>query len=174
MHSLLPLTTIISLGLLVATPTLASAEGAPQETASSPTFGVGYKLGNGVGFAGIDLIASPIPHLAFELQLSHLADFESGYAILPSAVGTLRATGSTPYVKVGALYLAVSDSDVTVTGSGGFANIGYEWRFNSGLGIQLGGGVGYIQDITAVSGNTIVSIGGEAHANLELGLRYRF
>tara|TARA_R110002096_G_scaffold299503_6_gene494162 strand:- start:63341 stop:63802 length:462 start_codon:yes stop_codon:yes gene_type:complete len=139
-----------------------------------PTFGVGYKVGNGVGSIGADIIVSPIPHLSFELQASWLSDFDSGYAVLPSVVASLWDQGSTPYIKAGALYLSATLDDATGTGTGGFANIGYEWKLQSGLGIQLGGGVSYIQDRTVVSDNQIASIGGKVNPNLELGLRYRF
>src|SRR4051794_1657238 len=36
--------------------------------ATSTHLGVGYKIGNGIGFLGGDLIISPIPHLALDLQ----------------------------------------------------------------------------------------------------------
>lgn len=182
MHEvLMPVVTAFS--LLVASSVHARTPPAPTTpntlaSQPAPTFGVGYKLGNGVGFAGIDLIASPIPHFSVELQAAALLQFDSGYAVLPSVVGSLKATGSTPYVKVGYMYLSVADdfagTSVTASGSGGFANIGYEWKYDSGLAIQLGGGVNYIQEITVMSDETVSSLGGEAYFNLELGLRYRF
>ncbi len=154
----------------------ASVQSAHSQPTSKPApkFGVGYKIGNGVGVIGADVIVAPVAHLSFEIQAAYLNGFDSGFSILPSVVGSLWDQGSTPYLKVGALYVSATLGDVTASGTGGFANLGYEWKWQSGLGIQLGGGIGYIQDITAVSGNQSATIGGDVHPNLEVGLRYRF
>ncbi len=159
------------LALSLASLASSDAHAAPDE---GPSFGVGYKVGNGVGFTSLDLLVSPIPRLTIELQAAYLPDFDSGYGVLPALVGSLKKTGSTPYVKAGAIYVTATDDQATASGTGVFANIGYEWKLDSGLGIQLGGGINYIGEITAVSGNTVVTLGGEAAPNLELGLRYRF
>ncbi len=161
---------IIALTLI---PAIAHAQ-SPSAT-SKPEFGIGYKAGNGVGFAGLDLIVSPFKHLSFELQgSSFFGGFDSGFAIAPGVVGAWHDQGSTPYVKLGAIYIHATLDDAVVDGTGGFANIGYEWKWDYGLGIQLGGGVGYLQELKAVSGNESVTIGGKVSPNLEIGVRYRF
>lgn len=167
--------------LMLALPSLASAQSAPasqpvpQELQNKPEFGIGYKVGNGVGFTGIDLIFSPVSHLSFELQASWLTGFDSGYAILPAVQAELWTSGSTPYCKVGGLYVHATLDGATASGRGAFGNIGYEWKWDSGVGIQLGGGVGYIQEVTAMSASgQSATVGGEVMPNLELGLRYRF
>jgi hypothetical protein len=63
---------------------------------------------------------------------------------------------------------------VTASASGGFANLGYEWRWQSGLGILLGGGVGYLGNVHATNGVETVDAPGGTHVNLETGLRYMF
>ena len=150
--------------------TFADTSTGPHQT----KLGIGYKMGNGAGFTGVDLIVSPIRHLSFELQGSWLTGFDSGYAILPGVIGELHTSGSTPYLKAGVLYVAATLGDVSASGTGGFANIGYEWKWQSGFGIQLGGGDGYNQEVKAVTGDQTVSIGGKVNPNLEIGLRYRF
>jgi hypothetical protein len=150
-------------------------------------FGIGYKAGNGVGFLGADLIVNPIPHLGFDLQASFepmsvttigpgASTTESGllWAIVPAVTGYLFPRGSTPYLSAGMVYahLGLETASATVTGT--FANIGYEWKWKSGLGLQLGGGVGYITHGEAMSGNATIEVGGKLNPNLEIGLRYMF
>src|SRR5438045_4002919 len=52
-----------------ATPPSATPPVAPQAEAARPerVLGVGYKLGNGIGFFGADVIISPMPHVSLDL-----------------------------------------------------------------------------------------------------------
>jgi hypothetical protein len=178
---------IAILGLLTAT---AAAEPPGATTPEAPAapqklLGVGYKAGNGVGFLGADLIVNPIPHLGFDLQGSlfpvtiqspnGMTSSATGYAIAPAVRGYLYdGQRSTPYLSVGAVYARLTLDTVTAAATGTFANLGYEWRWSFGLGIHVGGGVGYLTKAEATDGVRTVSFGGKVNPNLEFGLSYMF
>ncbi len=159
--------------LLLASSTAALANETETSTEAS-TLGVGYKIGNGVGFTGVDILVSPIPHISLDLQVSWMGGFDTGIAVVPELQYSLDAEGSSPYLGIGGLYLYAEDGGITESGFGFVSNLGYEWKWDSGLGLQLGGGVSYIQEITVTNGISSTTIGGKYNPNLELGLRYRF
>jgi hypothetical protein len=146
--------------------------------ATNTHVGVGYKIGNGIGFLGADAILSPVPHLALDLQVSVFS--------VAAAGGTANGVGwapmlqlyfndpgrSTLYVGVGWIHASASLQNVNASVNGFAANVGYEWKWQSGFGLLLGGGVAILGDATATNGSTTVSIGGGAHPNLELGFRF--
>lgn len=142
--------------------------------------GVGYKIGNGLGFVGGDLIIAPIPHLTLDLQanwfsMSSGSSSATGYGLAPSVQGHLfDGQVSSPYAGLGYVYATLSLDGVTASAQGVFANLGYEWRWESGLGILLGGGVGQLGAINATNGVETISSPGGTHFNLEVGLRYMF
>src|SRR5450432_1613351 len=113
---------------------------APEPVAEKK-LGVGYKIGNGIGFVGGDIIVAPIEHLAFDLQLNYLAFSEpngtaKGLGFAPSVQGRLNGGQlSTPYLGLGWVHASLSLQNVSASASGFFANVGYEWRWDSGLGI---------------------------------------
>jgi hypothetical protein len=156
----------------------------PAGTATAPTdhvLGVGYKLGDGIGFFGADVIVQPVPHIALDLYGTYVTLSASsgqtgtGYAIAPAVQYHMRDGGvSTPYAAVGMQYVHLTLGDATGSGTGVFANLGYEWKWRSGLGLQLGGGVQYITKVEAMSGTTSISLGGMVAPNLEFGVRYMF
>ena len=148
----------------------------PEEVAPEKLLGVGYKFGNGIGFAGGDIIVNPLPHLSLDLQVACPSDY-SGYGVAPSAQFHLFAgRQSTPYVGVGLQYVSLSSGDITSTGTGYFANVGYEWKWLSGLGILAGIGVQHLSTIEATSSTSTstVSVPGGTNLNLEFGVRYMF
>jgi hypothetical protein len=163
-------------------PPVASA--APSAVPSPPPpekrLGVGFKIGNGLGFVGGDLIVAPIDHLAFDLQASWLSDkldtgTATGYGFAPGVQGRLFAGQvSTPYVALGLLYAHLALNGVTASATGFFMNIGYEWRWDFGLGILLGAGVGHLGTVHATDGVTSLDSPGGTHFNLEAGVRYSF
>jgi hypothetical protein len=143
--------------------------------------GVGYKAGNGIGFLGGDVIVNVVPHVAIDAQASYFSLATSdgqtgtGYGLAPAVHGELYVgQRSTPYAAVGLQYASLTVGSATGTGAGGFVNLGYEWKWQSGLGIQLGGGVQYLSKIEATDGNTTLMTGGKVNPNLEIGLRYMF
>ena len=76
---------------------------------------------------------------------------------------TWGSDGSTPRRRCRTLHASVD---------GVAANLGYEWKWQSGLGILLGAGVTNLGDATASDGSSTVNIDGGVHFNLEFGLRY--
>lgn len=146
----------------------------PPAPAPIKRLGVGYKAGNGIGFAGADLIITVMPNVVLDLQVAAVTGFDSGFALAPAVQGYLRAQGSSPYLGAGLQYVRVTLDDTTASGTGYFANIGYEWKWDGGLGIQLGGGVQYLGKITAQSATQMATLEGGFNPNLEIGLRYRF
>lgn len=151
--------------------------------------GVGYKVGNGIGFTGGDLVYRALPHVSFDLQVSYyfsrdaLSDGSavtySGMGFAPAVHAQLRAVGHTPYLSVGAIYvrLGAHHDSQTITGSGTgfFANAGYEWRFASGFGILVGGGVGDLMTMHLEDGSASADMTPhQIYLNIEGGVRYFF
>jgi hypothetical protein len=161
-------------------PTFAQNEQSAPPPVVRKRLGVGYKIGNGLGFVGGDLIIAPLPHVTLDLQanwfsISSAGSSASGYGLAPSVQGHLfDGQVSSPYAGLGYVYATLSLDGVTASAHGVFANLGYEWRWDSGLGILLGGGVGQLGAITATNGAETVSSPGGTHFNLEVGLRFMF
>ena len=186
--------TKIPLVLLVLPILLASASASAQEPAPTPPaspvapvpapvrpFGVGLKLGDGIG-AGADVFVDVAPHLAVDVMAtpfhSAVADGPDvyGFGLAPELQLELAATGSTPYVGVGGQYVTArvtGEPRATVTGE--FANLGYDWKLRSGLGIDVGLGAQHLNRtvFTDALGNDVV-VGGVTALNLELGVRWMF
>lgn len=156
-----------------------SNSGAP---APNDHFGLGYKVGNGLGFLGADMIITPIPHLSLDFQVSlfsvktptHNANgfgLAPMFQIFPNEMGR-----STPYFGFGLIYASASLQNAHASVNGIALNVGYEWKWESaqsGFGILLGGGAAVMGDATATDGTNTVNISGGAHFNLEFGLRFR-
>ena len=161
-------------------PTFAQNAAQSAPAVARKRMGVGYKIGNGLGFLGGDLIIAPIPHVTVDLQANWFSmssgdSSATGYGVAPSVQGHLfDGQVSSPYAGLGYVYATLSLDGVTASAQGVFANLGYEWRWDSGLGILLGGGVGYVGAINATNGVETVSSPGGTHVNLEVGLRYMF
>jgi hypothetical protein len=150
----------------------------PDDPATNTHIGVGYKIGNGLGFFGLDTIVSPVPHIAFDIQVSLFS--------VPASGGTAAGVGwapmfqlyfsdpgrSTAYLGVGWIHAEASLQNVKASVDGFAANLGYEWKWQSGFGILLGAGVANLGNVTATDGTDTVNIDGGVHFNLEFGLRY--
>jgi hypothetical protein len=149
-----------------------------EPPATATHLGLGYKIGNGLGFVGGDLIISPVPHVALDLQASTFTATAGplkadGYGLAPALHIEIREPGrSTPYIGAGYLRVSVSMDGVRDGASGGFVNGGYEWKWSSGLGIILGGGIGYLGDIRISTGNALLYRDGGWLPMLEAGLRF--
>jgi hypothetical protein len=148
--------------------------------ASATHLGLGYKIGNGLGFAGTDLIISPATHLVFDLQANVFSaatdnGTAQGYGLAPAVQAYFNDPGvSTPYVGAGFVYAALSLNNIKASASGAFFNAGYEWKWNWGMGILLGAGVCYLGSIEATNGYNTISQSGGAHFNIESSLRFMF
>jgi hypothetical protein len=143
--------------------------------------GVGYKLGNGIGIFGADVIINPVPHLSIDLYGTYVqisdgkGDNGTGYAAAPALqYHVFDHRRSTPYAAVGMQYVHLTLGSAAASGTGVFANLGYEWKWASGFAIQLGGGIQHISKVEASDGTRMVTTGGQTAPNLELGFRYMF
>jgi hypothetical protein len=166
-------------------PAPAPPPGEAPHAVRAHTLGVGYKLGDGIGFEGADIIVSPAPHIVLDLfgsifpvnavTAGGATTTTNGYAFAPGVQYHLRDEGqSTPYAAVGLQYAHLTLDGASATAVGFYANLGYEWKWTSGFGILLGGGLQYIQKAEATSGTTTVTFGGSVMPNLEFSLRYMF
>jgi hypothetical protein len=158
---------------------------APAVAVSAPAppakrVGIGYKVGNGLGFIGGDILIAPVEHLVLDLQANYFSystsgSTASGYGLAPAVQGRLNAGQvSSPYLGAGYLYARLTLGNVTSSGSGFFVNAGYEWRWVSGLGIIVGGGLCRLSELTATDGITTIHRAGGFGPNIEAGLRYMF
>jgi hypothetical protein len=167
------------LGFAAAAAVVLAARAAAAEETSPHWLGAGYKIGNGVGFMGADIVAR-LPHLSVDLQGNYLSEgttggqTATGWAVAPTLDAQLHSVGHTPYIGVGLVYLHLSLQDVTATVTGFLFNAGYEWRFDSGIGILVGGGVSYVPNVRATNGTTTISENIGFGPNIEAGLRYFF
>ena len=142
--------------------------------------GVGYKVGNKLGFVGADLLIEPVEHLTFDLQASWFntasnSDTLKGFGLAPAVQYHFKGGQvSSAYIGAGYIYARMSLNDLTASSQGGFLNAGYEWRWANGLGILVGGGFAHVSSVRKTDGfATIVAEGGTL-PNLEAGLRFLF
>jgi hypothetical protein len=166
---------------------LAAPNAARAEETDAQPFGIGYKIGNGIGFVGADAIVRAIPYVAFDLQANYLSISQAdqgtgttvtatGYGFAPTVQGQLKPVGHTPYLGLGFAYAHLSLGGTSGSVSALLVNAGYEWRFASGVGVLVGGGIQDIGSVHLVSadGSSSISEAGGAHFNLEAGVRYYF
>jgi len=148
--------------------------------ATATHLGIGYKIGNGLGFLGGDIIVSPIPHVVLDLQantfsLTTSSGTATGFGLAPALQMDIRPPGvSTPYIGVGWVYAKLSLNNVIASASGIFINAGYEWKWSFGMGIILGGGVCYLGKISATDGTTTITQDAQLLPSLEAGIRFMF
>jgi hypothetical protein len=167
-----------SLSILLLLASTAHADA--TDTPDSKTVGIGYKAGNGIGFFGADVIVNPTAHLGLDLHAAVFPVTGNGenaliYAVAPAVQGYLfGGQRSTPYASVGIVYAHLTLGGATASVLGTFVNLGYEWRWSSGLGVQLGGGISYINKAEATDGQSMVSFGGNINPNIEIGVGYMF
>jgi hypothetical protein len=166
--------------------TLAGAAGnaRAEETDSGHGIGVGYKIGNGLGFVGADVVGRYIPHVAIDLQANYVsvsvgqpngsALTASGYGFAPMVQAQWKTIGHTPYLGVGLVYAHESLEGATASATGFLLNAGYEWRFASGVGVLVGGGIDDLGTIHATSPTATLDAPGGVLFNLEAGVRYFF
>jgi opacity protein-like surface antigen len=174
------LTPFLLLGALL---TVGAGRAHAEETEPHPV-GVGYKIGNGLGFLGADILLRLVPHVVFDLQANYISLAErvyggpsqtvTGYGLAPTVQSQLKPIGHTPYLGIGMVYVHESLNDVTASATGLLVNAGYEWRFASHVGVLVGGGIAYLGKISATNGTSTIEQSGGFHPNLEVGVRYYF
>jgi len=155
--------------LLCATPARAAEE------VEARKIGIGYKIGNGIGFLGGDIVLRLIPHVALDLQASYASVGDlSGYGLAPTLQLQLKDAGHTPYLSGGLQYANLSNDTAAGYATGFVINAGYEWRFSSGLGILVGGGIQDLGTVHVTKGTATGTGSGGVNPNLEAGVRYFF
>jgi hypothetical protein len=174
------LSTCLLLGVILS---IAAGRAHAEETDPHPV-GVGYKIGNGLGFVGADLLLRLVPHVVFDLQANYVSLSEpvyggasqsvTGYGFAPTVQFQLKPIGHTPYLGIGLVYVHESLNDVTASATGLLVNAGYEWRFASGVGVLVGGGIDDVGKLSATNGTTTIEQSGGVLFNLEIGARYYF
>ena len=146
-----------------------------DEELQARKIGVGYKIGNGIGFTGGDIVIRLIPHVAFDLQAAYASiDGMTGYGLAPTIQAQWKDAGHTPYIGAGLQYANLSDATRGGYVTGFVVNAGYEWRFANGLGILVGGGIQDLGAVHATKGTVVNENAGGARPNLEAGVRYFF
>jgi hypothetical protein len=152
----------------------------PEDPSRDRLFGIGYKAGNGIGFIGGDIIVGIVPHLNVDLQASYFrvettGDTAHGFALAPMLQLHVTAGGrNTIYVGGGMQYARVELEGLTAVVKGVVANLGYIWKWPSGFGILLGGGVQYFWGVGESNGSVVISRDAGAYPNLEFGVRQMF
>jgi hypothetical protein len=149
----------------------------PEPQVPEKKLGVGFKIGDALGFLGADVIVAPVEHLAIDAQINY-----QGYGGATSIGYVAELQGrfmggqrSTPYVGVGFLHDTLTMGKDSQSTSGFVANVGFEWRWNQGLGILLGGGVVHAPQVTVSDGGLFgVTKFGGWNPNLEFGVRWMF
>jgi hypothetical protein len=150
------------------------------DTASPHTFAVGYKIGNGLGFTGAEVVFGLGDHLSLGLQANYisvqddLGETVKGYGVLPFAQYRFFKAGSSPYVSAGPLYIQMALGDVSASATGVVGNLGWEWIWKSGLSVNVGAGVGHLGTIKATNGVSSIDVPGATMFNIESALRYYF
>ena len=171
-RTLVIFTCALALGVALAPPPAQAEETEPH------LVGVGYKIGNGLGFLGGDVIVRALPHVALGSagKLLFGVGHELGERLRPGPDPAVPMDPGWPHALPGAgLPLCASlVGRCSASASGVLLNAGYEWRFASGVGILLGGGAAYLGNIQATNGIDTLTRAGGWHFNIEAGLRYYF
>ncbi len=170
------ISSIVSRVLIIAAAVAVVLKPAHAEEVQARKIGVGYKIGNGIGFAGGDVVLRLLPHVVFDLQASYASiDGMTGYGLAPTVQLQLKDVGHTPYLGVGIQYARLSDDDRGGYVTGFVANAGYEWRFASGVGVIVGGGIQDLGQVHVTKGIAASDgTAGGVRFNLEAGVRYFF
>jgi hypothetical protein len=156
---------VIALPLLTA-PALAE----PVAPAATPWLAAGYKIGNGLGPAGVDLVVQPLPRWGLDVQIARSA---IGVDFAPALQYQLDPASGT-YVSLGYNRTALEVFGQPLGRNGLFANVGRQWQPWPKVGVIAG--VGYhtaLPSTDVVFGQTVTSAGWGA-VNFEFGLRYYF
>ena len=173
---------------LVAAPLVAAAQQvapmappvAPVQEVTSKHVGVGYKIGNGLGFVGGDVIIAPTDRLSIDLQVGRLSTSAgdttaTGFGVAPAVQFRFNdSPGSSPYMGLGYLYAQITLNQATAHVQGVFLNGGYEWRWANGLGLLLGGGFNYLGTLEATDGVVVVKRKAQLVPEIEFGFRFLF
>ena len=166
---------VLSIPLAEASPRV-GGEGQAEATAITRGLNAGYKRGIGLGNYGAAFGVSTTPHLSINLQAFAVPEQgASGFALAPEIQASMfGGYRSSPYVAAGFQYLRLSFGDVVGDGFGGFATIGYEWKWPIGISVQVGAGLHGREDVAGSRGIVSISQSATFGAHWDLGVRYWF
>ena len=140
--------------------------------------GVGFHTGNFIGPLAFDVIIRPLPHIAVDLQAGYWSASDigaHGLVVAPQLQWEFRrGWRSTPYAGLAFRYEEDWSDGVTATSKGGFLVGGWQFRWRSGFGVLLGGGVLYMTSVTLNTPRAGYGSSGGWFGTYEVGVRYFF
>jgi hypothetical protein len=142
-----------------------------------PLVGVGFHAGNFIGPLAFEVIIRPLPHIALDLQAGYWSsDIDAhGLAVAPQLQWEFRrGWRSTPYAGLAFRYEEDWLDGVSATSKGGFLVGGWQFRWQSGFGVLLGGGVLYMTSVALNTPGASHWASGGWFGTYEVGVRYFF
>jgi hypothetical protein len=139
--------------------------------------GMGLHAGNFIGPLAFDVIIRPLPHIAVDLQTGYWSSEigAHGLAFAPQLQWELRrGWRSTPYAGLAFRYEEDWLDGVRATSKGGFLVGGWQFRWHSGFGALLGGGVLYKTSVALNTPRAVYGSSGGWFGTYEVGGRYFF
>lgn len=143
---------------------------ATAATAEPIQVGAGYKVGNGLSFAGVDVVVQPLPRWGLDLQVAKSA---IGLDWAPAVQYQLDPATQT-YVSLGYNRTALEIFGQGLGRNGVFANVGRQWQPWPRVGLVAGVGYQYALPQTDVVFGQTVNTLGVGSLNFEFGVRYYF
>lgn len=132
-------------------------------------FAAGYKVGNGLGLLGADVVVMPAARWALDLQLAKSA---TGVDFAPALQYQFDNAGD--YVALGYERTAYEVLGQVMGRNGLFANVGRQWQPLPWLGVIAGIGYQYGFGARDTVADQTVDTPGYGGLNVELGVRYVF
>lgn len=157
--------------------TTAEVQSANVETPRrEPIVGLGLHPGNFIGPLAFDVIVCPWAHLAFDLQVGYwsLENNVRGLGVGPQLQWRFLRGWQTPYMAALFRYEEVWSDGVRADSKGGALIGGWQFRWQSGIGLLLGVGVLYMSSITLSSPSAGYYSSGGTYGTYEVGVRYFF
>ena len=147
-----------------------------QAARREPIVGVGFHPGNFVGPLAFDVILRPLPHIAVDLQVGtwSLDNDVHALGVAPQLQWEFLRGGQTPYVGLAFRYEEVWSNGMTASSKGGFLVGGWQWRWQSGFGVLVGGGVLYKTPVALNAPRVGYESSGGLNGTYEVGVRYFF
>jgi hypothetical protein len=137
--------------------------------------GVGFHPGNFIGPLAFDVILRPLPHIAVDLQVGTWSyNNVHGLGVGPQVQWEFRRAWQTPYAGLAFRYEEVWSDGVKASSKGGFLVGGWQWRWQSGFGALVGGGVLYMSPVTLNAPRVGYWSSGGLYGTYEVGVRYFF
>ena len=148
----------------------------PQAARREPILGVGVHPGNFIGPLAFDVILRPLPHIAVDLQVGtwSLDNDVHALGVAPQLQWEFLRGWQTPYAGLAFRYEEVWSNGVTASSKGGFLVGGWQWRWQSGFGVLVGGGALYMTPVTLSSPRVGYWSSGGLYGTYEVGVRYFF